>query len=181
MLKHLKKLGTIFFLVLFGNLSLAKGQIAKEAASYMVVDKLNAFVFVYSANGELIGKAPALVGQTLGDADSPVPGNKKLTDFKPNERITPAGRFKLTAGLDLKGNHVLWFNYNSMLAIHSVQSGPTYLNRIEKLKKNSPKDRRLTLGCVVVEHDFFEKVIMPVLSKSDSFVYILPEKEGFKT
>jgi hypothetical protein len=39
----------------------------------------------------------------------------------------------------------------------------------------SPEDNRISLGCVVVPVAFYENTVSPLLGKSRSVVYILPE------
>ena len=65
---------------------------------FVIVDKVDAKVFVFHADGRLRGAAPALLGLALGDDAVPGIGERKLADIRPEERTTPAGRF--VAALD---------------------------------------------------------------------------------
>lgn len=168
---------TILFIVSFITWHAAFAQLVIENNNrpYMVVDKVSAQIFIYSEQGKLIGQAPALLGQTKGDVDKYVSNTKKISEFKLDERITPSGKFKIVAGKDLEGRDVLWFDYSAMLAIHSSNQGPAYNRRKERLKSNDPSKRRITLGCIVLEPEFFKNVVFPALGKGNSFLYVLPE------
>ena len=60
---------------------------------FAIVDKTDAKVFVFDADGRLRGAAPALLGLARGDDAVPGIGDRKLSSIRPEERTTPAGRF----------------------------------------------------------------------------------------
>src|SRR4029079_4624634 len=60
---------------------------------FMVVDKIDAKVFVFDAAGKLRGAAPALLGLARGDDSVPGIGERELSSIRPEERTTPSGRF----------------------------------------------------------------------------------------
>ena len=64
----------------------------------MIIDKVNAQLFLFDGTGGLIAATPVLLGQARGDDSPPGIGTRPLSAIKPGERITPAGRFVTGAG-----------------------------------------------------------------------------------
>jgi hypothetical protein len=60
---------------------------------FIIIDKVNARVFVFNAQGQLTGASVALLGLAVGDDSVPGIGQQKLSTIRPAERTTPAGRF----------------------------------------------------------------------------------------
>jgi hypothetical protein len=73
------------------NWSVHSGDHQKMAI--VVVDKKDARVWVFDPRGELLSASPALLGAAIGDYSVPGIGEKPLSQVKPNEKTTPAGRF----------------------------------------------------------------------------------------
>jgi len=59
---------------------------------FAIVDKKDAKVFVFDAEGRLRGAAPALLGLARGDDAVPGIGNRPLASIRRADRTTPAGR-----------------------------------------------------------------------------------------
>ena len=142
---------------------------------YMIVDKVNAEVFVFDASGHLQGADPALLGMMAGDRLAPGTGDQKVSALRPEDRITPAGRFVASLAPDLQGQDILWIDYASALALHRVVKGKPEESRADRLLSTTPEDNRISYGCINVPVTFFENVVSPVFSKSSGIVYILPE------
>jgi hypothetical protein len=87
---------------------------------FVIVDKIDAKVFVFDADGRLRGAAPALLGLARGDDSIPDIGNQKLSDIRPEERTTPAGRFVASLGYNFSGKDILWVDYDLALSLHRV-------------------------------------------------------------
>ena len=142
---------------------------------YIIVDKVNARVFVFNRGGHLQGVEPALLGMAVGDrargpvADQAVPG------IPPENRITPAGRFVASLDRDLKGQSILWIDYDNALALHRVVKGTPSERRAERLQSATSSDNRISYGCINVPVAFFEKVLTPAFVNTSGIVYILPE------
>jgi len=142
---------------------------------YIIVDKVNARVFVFNRGGHLQGVEPALLGMAVGDrargpvADQAVPG------IRPENRITPAGRFVASLDRDLKGQSILWLDYDNALALHRVVKGKPTERRAERLLSTTASDNRISYGCINVPVAFFEKVLTPAFTNTSGIVYILPE------
>ncbi|WP_431100188.1 hypothetical protein [Roseateles noduli] len=142
---------------------------------FAVVDKKEAKLFVFSADGHLIGASAALLGLARGDTVAPGVGQMVSTGIPPDLRTTPSGRYDSQPGPNLKGETVIWVDYDAAFAIHRLRPGPAYERRAERLASLSPDDNRISLGCVVVTGDFFDRVVAPVLGHGAGVVYVLPE------
>lgn len=142
---------------------------------YMVIDKVNAKVFVFDNQGRLQGAAPALLGMERGDGTSEGLGDKKLSSIRPTERTTPAGRFVASLARDLKGQEILWIDYDSALALHRVAKGTPAEQRAQRLQSESSDDNRISFGCINVPVPFYEGVVSQAFARSNGVVYILPE------
>jgi len=144
------------------------------ALPFIVVDKTNAKVFVFDANGELRGASAALLGSAIGDHTVPGIGEKKLAAIKPHERTTAAGRFVAYLDKDIHGEEVLWVDYDSALSLHRVVKGTPKDRRAERLASPTPADNRITYGCINVPVAFYENVVSPMF-KNQGIVYVMPE------
>ena len=141
---------------------------------YAVVDKLEARVFVFDGGGALLASTAALLGLARGDHGVPGIGNRPLAQIRPEERITPAGRFLAEPGRNSTGEHVIWIDYDAALSLHRVRDGRKQrLN--QRLLSPTPVDNRTSHGCVTVPVAFYESIIKPVFGTGRGVVYILPE------
>lgn len=142
---------------------------------YMIIDKVNARVFVFDAGGTLRGADPALLGMVRGDRSAEGIGDLKLAAIRPEDRTTPAGRYVASLDRDLQGREILWIDYDSALALHRVAKGQPSERREQRLASTSSDDNRISFGCINVPVDFYEKVVSPAFTNTDGIVYILPE------
>lgn len=142
---------------------------------YLIVDKVQARVFVFDRLGQLQGNGPALLGMERGDGTVNGIGKRQLASIAPNERTTPAGRYVASLALDLKGKQILWIDYDSALALHPIAKGTPAERRAERLESATPADNRISYGCINVAAAFFERVVSPTFAHSNGVVYILPE------
>lgn len=142
---------------------------------FAVVDKKGARIFIFGADGRLKGSTQALLGLTPGDYGVPDLNKRNLARLAAFERTTPAGRFVAQPGYNLKGEDIIWVDYSAALAIHRLRPAPAQERRAERMASVSPDDNRISLGCVVVPVAFYENTVSPVLGRSRSVVYILPE------
>lgn len=144
---------------------------------FAIVDKRSATLSVYAADGRLVGRTAALLGLTPGDEEPASARGKAPSALQRHERVTPAGRFEAVPGRNLTGERVVWFDYDANLAIHRLRPAPAGQRRGERLASDKLDERRITLGCVVVDPAFFDEVVLPTLGVGKSLVYILPERE----
>ncbi|WP_205853008.1 hypothetical protein [Polaromonas sp. AER18D-145] len=142
---------------------------------FMIIDKVQARVFMFDAQGQLRGAANALLGLAVGDDSVPGIGQRKLSSIRPAERTTPAGRFVASLDRDIHGQEVLWVDYDSALSLHRVVTGQPKERRAERLATPSPLDNRISFGCINVPVKFYENVVSPSFTGTNGIVYILPE------
>jgi hypothetical protein len=142
---------------------------------FMVVDKTNAVVFVFHASGQLRGAAPALLGSAVGDDSTPGIGERKLSDIRPEERTTPAGRFVASLDLNLHGAPILWVDYATAVSMHPVITSNALERRAQRLATPTPLDNRISYGCINVSALFFKNVVIPAFKGTNGVVYVLPE------
>ncbi len=142
---------------------------------FMIIDKVQARVFMFDAQGQLRGASPALLGLAIGDHSVPGIGERKLSSIRPEERTTPAGRFVASLDRDIHGHEVLWVDYDTALSLHRVVKGQPKERRAERLASPSPQDNRISFGCINVPVKFYESVVSPSFTGTNGIVYILPE------
>ena len=147
---------------------------------FAIIDKVNAKVYAFSADGQLYAAAPVLLGMSKGDYSVPGIGNKPLSQIPPSERTTPAGRFVARIGHNHKGKEILWVDYDQSLSLHPVVDVPGQ-RRPQRLASLTSSDNRVSWGCINVPPPFFKDVISDKFSGTSSVVYILPETRQFKT
>lgn len=143
---------------------------------FAIVDKKGARLFVFQADGRLIGASPALLGLAPGDHGVPGAG-ERVSQLAPAERTTPAGRFASEPGRNLDGEDIVWVDYDAAIAIHRVRPGAAQERREQRLASPSPADNRVSLGCIVVPVAFYENVVRPLLGRQRGVVYVLPEAQ----
>lgn len=141
---------------------------------FMIVDKRDARVLAFDAEGRLRAAAPALLGLAAGDNAPADIGTRKLADIAPAERITPAGRFVARLGRDLKED-VLWVDYAAALSLHRVVKGKPAERRAQRLASPTADDNRISYGCINVPAAFYDGVVRPLFAPANGIVYILPE------
>jgi hypothetical protein len=142
---------------------------------FIIVDKVHARVFVFDAQGQLMGASAALLGLAVGDDSVPGIGQRKLSSIRPAERTTPAGRFIASLDRDIHGQEVLWVDYDTAVSLHPVVKGQPKERRAERLASPSPLDKRISYGCINVPVSFYEKVVSPMFTGTSGVVYVLPE------
>lgn len=142
---------------------------------FIVIDKVQARVYVFGPDGRLRGATPALMGLAIGDHTVPGIGQRKLSSIRPEERTTPAGRFMASLDRDIHGVEVLWVDYDSALSLHRVVPGTPKERRAQRLASASAADKRITYGCINVPVRFYEQVVSPAFKGTYGVVYVLPE------
>ena len=142
---------------------------------FAIVDKMDAKVFVFDSDGRLRGAAPALLGLARGDYAVPGIGDRKLSDIRPEERTTPAGRFVASLGFNFHGKDVLWVDYNGAVSLHRVITNNPKEHRLRRLASPTPLDHRISYGCINVPAKFYNNVVSPAFTGTYGIVYVLPE------
>jgi hypothetical protein len=142
---------------------------------FIIVDKVNARVFVFDAQGQIRGATSVLLGLAIGDDSVPGIGQRKLSSIRNEEKTTPAGRFVASLDHDIHGKEILWVDYDTAFSLHAVVKGTPKERRAERLASPSPLDRRISFGCINVPVQFYEKVVSPTFTLTNGVVYVLPE------
>lgn len=142
---------------------------------YMIVDKANARVFVFDAHGRLQGADAALLGMARGDRSIAGIGDRKMSAIRPQDRTTPAGRFKASLDRDVHGQEILVIDYAASISLHAVVKGTPAERRAERLQSATSEDNRISFGCINVPVKFYRNVVSPVFKQTFGIVYILPE------
>ena len=142
---------------------------------YVILDKRDARVYVFAADGKLIDSSPVLLGATPGDDSAPDIGTRPMSLVKQEEKTTPAGRFVAEAGKNASGEDVVWIDYDAAVSMHRVRMVDPKERRFERLKSKNPADRRISYGCINVPVPFFETVVWPLLQTTRAVAYVLPE------
>jgi hypothetical protein len=146
-----------------------------QGLPFVIVDKIDAKVFVFDPGGRIRGAAPALLGLARGDDTVPGIGDRELSDQSPETRTTPAGRFVAALGLDSHDQDVVWVDYDAAVALHRVITTNPEERRLERLATPTPLDNRISWGCINVPARFYENVVSPAFTGTDGIVYVLPE------
>ncbi|WP_374676216.1 L,D-transpeptidase [Ideonella sp.] len=142
-----------------------------------VVDKKNARIYVFGADGRLRGTTPVLLGLTPGDRSAPGVGRLAGGYIPAAMQTTPAGRFESEPGRNLTGESIVWLDYDAALAIHRLRPAHPAQRRPQRLASASTADNRISQGCVIVPGEFFDQVVAPTLGRQRGVVYILPEAD----
>ena len=142
---------------------------------FLVIDKVEAKVFAFDAQGRLLGSSAALVGVAQGDVSPEDIGDRRLADIPPADRITPAGRFEAALGRNLAAKDILWIDYGAALSLHRVATGVASEQRLQRLATPSALDNRISYGCINVPAAFYDRVVLPLFKPANGLVYILPE------
>jgi len=146
-----------------------------EGLPFVVVDKIDAKIFIFDAGGRIRGAAPALLGLARGDHTVPGIGDREYSDMPPEDRTTPAGRFVAALGTNARGEGVVWVDYDAAISLHRVITNKPEERRLERLATPTPLDNRISFGCINVPARFYETVISPAFTGTKGIVYVLPE------
>jgi hypothetical protein len=118
-----------------------------------------------------------LLGAAIGDTSTPGIGQKKLSDIRPEERTTPAGRFVASLDRNLLGKEILWVDYDTAISLHPVITSNAQERRAQRLATPTALDNRISYGCINVPAKFFTTVLQPAFANTSGIVYILPETQ----
>ena len=151
-----------------------------HAMPFIIVDKQDARIFLFGKDGRIRGAETVLLGLTRGDDIRPTPGERVAAQLPPGERVTPAGRFVGTMGIDSDGKRILWVDYDDDIAMHPVMTANPQERRLERLATPSPSDNRISYGCINVPDTFFQNVVMRLFGSGNGVVYILPETRAIE-
>jgi hypothetical protein len=144
-------------------------------APFVVLDKRRARLWVFDAQGRPSGSTPVLLGFARGDETVPGVGEKPLAQVRPGERTTPAGRFVGEHGRNIKGEDIIWVDYDAAVSMHRVKDVHKSDRREQRLRTRSIADNRISYGCINIPKAFYEQVLLGVVGRAKPVVYVLPE------
>jgi hypothetical protein len=144
-------------------------------ASFAIIDKKFARLHVFDGAARLKGSSAILIGAAIGDDSVPGIGLRPVADVRPEERTTPAGRFVVERGHNLRGEDVVWVSYADSVSMHPVLTEKPWERRLERLQTPSLDDKRISYGCINVPAAFYETSVLPAFAKPGALVYVLPE------
>ena len=148
---------------------------------FMIIDKRQAHVWVFDPAAKLKGDAPVLLGSARGDHTAPGIGELPLAKIKPSDRTTPAGRFQAEVGSNLRGEAVVWVDYDAGVSMHPVLTTERSERREQRLATPTPADNRVSYGCINVPKAFHETVVLGTIKRGNSVVYVLPESQPLRS
>lgn len=143
--------------------------------AFVIVDKKDARVYVFSPEGKLKESTPALMGKARGDKTYPGVGDKPLSAVKEYEKTTPAGRFVAEPGKNSHGEDIVWVDYDAAVSMHRIRPLVASERRLERLASLTIDDNRISFGCINLPVTFYEDVLSPTVKKHGAIVYVLPE------
>lgn len=144
---------------------------------FAILDKRQAQVLVFNPDGKLVASTPVLLGYAAGDDSVAGIGLRPIAEVRPSERTTPAGRFVAQPGKNAGHEDVLWVDYDAAVSMHRVRPTNPAERRLERLASPTPKDNRISFGCINMPVKFFEHTLWPTFGKRGGIVYVLPEKK----
>jgi hypothetical protein len=143
--------------------------------AFLLVDKKEARVYVFTPEGHLEQSSPVLLGEAHGDDVLPGVGDKPLDQVKPDEKTTPAGRFVAEPGMNADHEDVIWVDYDDAISMHRVRPWVESEHRLERLASLTTDDNRISFGCINLPVTFYEDVAKPAVTKYGAVIYVLPE------
>ncbi|HHX1016856.1 TPA: LPD38 domain-containing protein [Escherichia coli] len=137
-----------------------------QGQKYIIADKVAGELYIMDSRGNVLATMPALYGSRKGDAA--VPGQ------------TPAGIFMLQqrhdVGVSLGGDVQQFAEHTdgSIWAIHRVLTANPKQMREARLKSATAADNRISLGCINVPADMYDKYLK---NGFQGKLYVIPEKK----
>jgi hypothetical protein len=102
-------------------------------------------------------------------------GTRPMGQIRPEERITPAGRFVAQRGVNLDGEDIVWVDYDAAVSMHRVRANVASEQRLQRLASPTVEDNRISYGCINLPAAFYDSVIHPMVSAEPVVIYVLPE------
>lgn len=144
-------------------------------AEFLIVDKISAHLYVFDSDARLRASTPVLLGTAIGDDSAPGIGARPLAEVLLEERTTPAGRFVAERGHNLRGEDVVWVDYDAAVSMHRVLHTNPAEQRLQRLATPTAQDNRISYGCINVPAAFYESAVRPMFATRRAIVYVLPE------
>lgn len=142
---------------------------------FMILDKTDARVYLFTPDGHMLGNSPVLLGKAIGDDSVPGIGERPINQIRDDEKTTPAGRFQTSPGKNLNGEEVVWVDYEDAISMHRVRKVAESEHRLERLATPTPDDNRISFGCINVPVEFFNRHVVDTLGRHPGVAYVIPE------
>lgn len=149
---------------------------------FVMIDKPLGKIILF-AGGEPVLAGGALTGASPVDTYPPeLLAKPNSYKFKPNEKITPAGRFTLRRGFDDELGPVFEIQEvhgpDWWIAIHKVYLGIPSEHRLERLRSGDPAQEHITFGCINVMPETLQYMLQHLPKGSITPVYVLPTDQS---
>ncbi len=148
---------------------------ANGRRAFILVDKKDARAWVFTPDARLRDSAPVLLGEARGDEILPGSGDKDPSQMRPEEKITPAGRFLAKPGVNADGEDVIWVDYADAISMHRIRPFVEQEHRLERLASLGVDDNRISFGCINLPVSFYEDVARPAVERYGALIYVLPD------
>jgi hypothetical protein len=142
---------------------------------FIIIDKKDAKAFIFDSTGALQDATAVLLGMAIGDHTVPGIGEREYSDMPPDTRTTPAGRFVAEMGVNERNESIVWVDYEAAVSLHRVVTSNPQERRLQRLATPTPRDNRISYGCINVPVRFFENSVSPAFTPRGGIVYVLPE------
>ncbi|WP_051603038.1 hypothetical protein [Simplicispira psychrophila] len=149
----------------------------QQGMPFALIDKEAAQLYLFDAQGALRAASPILLGLARGDYSVPGIGERKMSEIRPHERTTPAGRFVSEPGRNLQNQDIVWIEYDTAVSLHRVRSSNSAERRLQRLATATASDNRISYGCVNVPTAFYDRYVAPYWGQQSGVIYVLPETE----
>ncbi|HEY0879610.1 MAG TPA: L,D-transpeptidase [Zeimonas sp.] len=151
-----------------------------QGLPFLIVDKQAATLYVFDADGRLAGASAILLGMARGDDSVPGIGERPMSQIRPQERTTPAGRFVAERGMNSHGEDIMWVDYDAAVSMHRVRATNPKERRLERLRTPTIDDNRISYGCINVPARFYDRHVVPAFADGHAIVYVLPETRSLR-
>ncbi|MFZ3254358.1 MAG: hypothetical protein WA133_08775, partial [Syntrophales bacterium] len=98
-----------------------------------------------------------------------------ISHIRREKRTTSAGRFVAALDRNLRGEDILWVDYDAAISLHRVHTNKSKERRLQRLATPTPLDNRISYGCINVPAKFYENVVRPAFTGTNGIAYVLPE------
>jgi len=149
-------------------------QAAASGKPWAVLDKKGARLYLFDRAGSLKASTAVLLGSAIGDDSVPGIGDRKISEIKPSEKTTPAGRFETEPGTNLQGEDIVWVDYDAAISMHRVRPLKGE-RRLQRLATPATADNRISYGCINVPAAFYDQWLKPGFGSTAGVLYVLPE------
>ena len=90
--------------------------------------------------------------------------------------VAETERFVAERGRNLHGEDIIWIDYDAAVSMHRVRATKPSERRLERLASPTPRDNRISYGCINVPAAFYDQWLAPLVMKTKPIVYVLPEE-----